>query len=151
MVKEKIPIASDHGGFELKKELAGYLHKLGFEPVDLGAYSAERVDYPKYAKAVAEKISKNKYKRGIVICKTGIGVSIVANKFPRVRAALATNEEMAELSRKHNNSNILALGAGFLTAKEAKKIVKKWLLTKPEMGRHQKRRKQIRNIEKMLA
>ena len=133
---EKIPIAGDHKAVELKSELIKYLVELGYEPLDLGTYSSDRVDYPIYSKAVAEKISKGKYKRGIVLCSSGVGVSIVANKFPRVRAALVMNEEVAELTRKHNDSNILALGAGYLNFEDAKKILKIWLSTEYEGGRH---------------
>lgn len=147
MVKEVIPIASDHPGFALKKGIIAYLSQLNFEPLDLGTYSTERVDYPIYAMSVADKVSKGDYKRGIVICKTGVGVSIVANKFPGVRAALVMNKEVAELTRKHNDSNVLALAAGFVSIDVAKELVKIWLLTEPEGGRHQKRIDQILAIE----
>ena len=148
MEREKIPIAGDHKAFELKSSLINYLKDLGFEPLDLGAYSSDRVDYPIYASAVAERVSRGECKRGIVLCKTGIGVSITANKFPGIRAALVNNEEIAELSRKHTDSNILALGAGFTNTEEAKKILEKWLSTKYEGGRHQARLEQISKIEK---
>jgi ribulose-phosphate 3-epimerase len=147
MSKEMIPIASDHPGFDLKQELVQYLSELGYQPVDLGTYSKERVDYPVYSLSVADRISKGACKRGIVICKTGIGVSIVANKFPNVRAGLATNPEIAKLTKEHNNTNVLALGAGYTTTEDAKKIVNAWLEAEPEGGRHQKRIEQIMMLE----
>lgn len=147
MQKEKIPIASDHKAVKLKSALIAYLDELGFEPLDLGTYSHDRVDYPVYAMAVAEKVSEGQYKKGIVLCKTGIGVSIVANKFPRIRAALVITEEAAKLSRKHNDSNILALGSGFVSVEEAKKILLKWLFTEYEGGRHQKRLDCVAKLE----
>lgn len=150
MEKEKILIAGDHKAFELKSGLVQYLKELDFEPLDLGTYSSDRVDYPIYAVAVAKKISQGQYKRGVVICNTGVGVSITANKFPRIRAALAMNEEMAEMTRKHNDSNVLALGAGHVNLEEAKKILKKWLETEYEAGRHQVRLDQIGKIEREL-
>jgi ribulose-phosphate 3-epimerase len=148
MEREVIPIASDHPAFELKSELITYLNEIGFKPLDLGTYSKERVDYPIYALSVADKVSKGQYKRGIVICKTGVGVSIVANKFPKIRAGLITNKETAELTRKHNDTNILALGSGCTSVADAKQIVKTWLETEPEGGRHQGRIDQISIIEK---
>lgn len=150
MEREKILIAGDHKAFELKSVLIDYLKELGLEPLDLGTYSTDRVNYPTYALAVAKKVSSGQYKRGIIMCHTGIGSSIVANKFPRVRAALVTNNEMAEMTRKHNDSNILALGAGNVSVDEAKKIVKTWLYTEYEGGRHQARLDQISKIEKDL-
>jgi len=150
MEKEKIPIAGDHKAFELKSEIIKYLKKLNFEPIDLGTYSTERVDYPLYSMAVAEKVSKGQYQRGIVICWSGIGVSIVANKYPRVRAGLVADEKSAELTKKHNNTNILALGSGKIEKENAKKIVKTWLSTQYEGGRHQRRLNQIDKLERGL-
>jgi len=150
MEKEKILIAGDHKAFELKSSVISFLNEFGFEPLDLGTYSSDRVDYPAYALAVAEKISDGRYKRGIVICNTGVGVSIVANKLPRIRAALVTNAEMAEQSRKHNDSNVLALGAGFVDTLNAKRIVEKWLFTEYEGGRHDARLEHISKVEKNL-
>jgi len=148
MGKEKIPIAGDHKAFELKSALIHYLIELGFEPLDLGTYSSERVDYPVYAISVADKVSRGEYKRGIVMCNTGIGVSIVANKFPGIRSGVVKDAEIAEFTRKHNKLNILAIGAGYTSLEEAKKIVKAWLSTEPEGGRHQVRIDQITAIEK---
>jgi ribulose-phosphate 3-epimerase len=150
MEKEKILIAGDHKAFELKSSVIGFINEMGFEPLDLGTYSKDRVDYPMYALAVAEKVSDGRFKRGIVLCNTGIGVSIVANKLPRVRAALATNADMAEQSRKHNDSNVLAMGAGFVGPLEAKRILEKWLFTDYEGGRHDARLEHISRVEKSL-
>lgn len=147
MDKEVIPIASDHPAYDLKQELISYLSELGYRPLDLGTFSKERVDYPIYALSVASKVSMGQYKRGIVICKTGVGVSIVANKFPGIRASLVNDVEVAELTRKHNDTNVLALSAGFTSIENAKKIVKVWLETEPEGGRHQKRIDQISTLE----
>ena len=148
MKKEIIPIAGDHKSFELKSVLIGYLKELGFEPLDLGTYSTDRVDYPVYSLSVADKVSRGIYKRGIVMCKTGIGVSIVANKLNGVRCGVVRDVEVAELTRKHNDLNVLAIGSGYTSAEEAKKIVEKWLFTMPEGGRHQARIDQISSIEK---
>jgi len=134
MKKEIIPIASDHPAFELKKELILFISKLGFEPLDLGTYSKTRVDYPTYCLSVADKVSKGEYERGIVICKTGVGASIVANKFPNIRAGLVRTVEVAKLTRQHNDTNILALGSGFTSEEKAKKITKTWLFTEYEGG-----------------
>lgn len=147
-MKEIIPISGDHKTVHLKKELIDYLKQLGFEALDLGAYSDKRVDYPIYALSVADKVSKGKFKRGIVLCMTGVGVSIVANKFPGIRAALISDPKVATMTKEHNNTNILALGAGFLSTEKAKEIVYNWLMAKPEGGRHQRRIEQISAIEK---
>jgi ribulose-phosphate 3-epimerase len=153
MKREKIPIAGDHKAFGLKTVLIKYLSDLGFEPVDLGTYSGDRVDYPVYSLSVADKVSKGEYKRGVVLCYTGIGASIVANKFLGVRCGLVTNAEIAQLTKKHNDTNVLAMGAGYTSFEEAKKILKTWLFTEPEGGRHKVRIDQISAIEKnnMLA
>ena len=149
--KEVIPIGCDHIAFELKEELKLFLTELGFQPLDLGTYSDKRVDYTVYALSVADKVSKGQYKRGIVICKTGVGVSIVANKFRNIRAGLIRSKEAAELTRQHNDTNILALGAGFNTPEEIKEIIKTWLFTDYEGGRHQRRLDQIRIIEEHIT
>jgi len=147
---KQIIIASDHGGFALKEKIKPYLAKLGFKINDLGAYSEERCDYPELAYTLAKDISRGKYKRGILICKTGIGNSIVANKLPGVRAALCYNVKAAMLSRQHNDSNVLALGSIFVNAGLAKKIIKTWLETKFEGGRHQRRINLIKQIERKI-
>jgi RpiB/LacA/LacB family sugar-phosphate isomerase len=142
-----ILIASDHAGFALKEELRAYLEKIHVPAKDLGTHSAERCDYPDYAAALARKISCGSYKRGILICYTGIGISIVANRFPKVRAALCYNKKAAELSRRHNDSNVLVLGAGFVDVKQAKETLKAWLEAEFEGGRHKQRLDILRKLE----
>jgi len=147
---KNIVIASDHGGFSLKEKIKPYLSKLGFKVKDLGTYSEESCDYPELAYALAKDVSRGKYKRGILICKSGIGNSIVANRVPGVRAALCYNVKAAKLSRQHNDSNVLALGSIFVNAGLAKKIIKTWLETKFEGGRHQRRINLIKQIERKI-
>jgi ribose 5-phosphate isomerase B len=142
-----ILIASDHGGFALKEKLKPYLKRRGLRIKDLGAYSKERCDYPRSAYALAREISQAKFKRGILICKSGIGNSIVANRFPRVRAALCYNVKAARLSREHNDSNVLVLGSCFVNERLAKKILCVWLDAEFLGGRHRRRLNQIREIE----
>jgi ribose 5-phosphate isomerase B len=141
-------IASDHAGFRLKQKIKFYLDKLGLKVIDLGAYSQERCDYPKFAYALAKDISQKKQGRGILICKSGIGNSIVANKFPGVRAALVYNVKAARLSRKHNDSNVLVLGAAFVNFALAQRIIRVWLNTEFQGGRHKRRLNQLREIER---
>ena len=148
---EKIIIGSDHGGFALKEKLKVFLEQKGLKVKDVGPYSAERCDYPEYAYAAAKEVSSGKFKRGILICKTGIGNSIVANKLPRVRAALCYNVKAAKLSRQHNDSNILVLGATFVNEKAARRIVDVWLREPFCGGRHRRRINQIRKIEIEIA
>ena len=145
---KKIIIGSDHAGFRLKEALKPYLEKLGFIVKDAGTYSQESCDYPLIAEYVARQVSKRRFLRGILICKTGIGNSIAANKVSRVRAALCYNIEVARLSRQHNNSNVLVLGADYVKTGIAKRIVRVWLKAKFQGGRHRRRIKQIGVIEK---
>jgi ribose 5-phosphate isomerase B len=147
---KNIVIASDHAGFVLKEKLKTYLGKLGFRVKDLGTHSKERCDYPEFAYALAGAISSRRYKRGILICKSGIGNSIVANRLPRVRAALCYNVRAAKLSREHNDSNVLALGSAFVNEKLAEDILRVWLKTEFLGGRHLRRLNQIIEIEKMI-
>lgn len=145
-----ILIASDHAGFVLKEKLRHYLEKKGFSVNDLGTFSKERCDYPDYAGKLAGSISKGKFQKGILICKSGIGNSIVANRFPGVRAALCYNLKAARLSRQHNDSNVLVLGSGFVKAALAKKIATLWLKTEFSGGRHARRLSKIKEIEKRI-
>jgi ribose 5-phosphate isomerase B len=147
---EKIIIASDHAGFTLKEKLKVYLKSKGLQVKDAGTHSEERCDYPRFAYAAAKEVSRGRYKRGILICKSGIGNSIVANKLPRVRAALCYNVKAAGLSRQHNDSNILVLGAAFVNLKLAKRIVAVWFDTGFAGGRHKRRISQIEKIEKAI-
>ena len=136
-------LGSDHGGFSLKKELIEYLEKEGQEVIDLGCDNEESVDYPLFGRAVAKEVVLNEGSLGIVICGTGIGISLAANKVEGARAALCTNGTMARLSREHNNANILALGARIVGGELAKDIVKIFLKSTFEGGRHERRVGQI--------
>jgi ribose 5-phosphate isomerase B len=147
---KSIIIASDHAGFVLKERLKPYLEKKGFRIKDLGTRSKDSCDYPEFAYSLAKVISQGKYKRGILICKSGIGNSIVANRFPAVRAALCYNVKAARLSREHNDSNVLVLGSLFVNLNSAKKIIGVWLNTEFKGGRHQRRLNQIKKIEKEI-
>ena len=135
----KIAVASDHGGFALKEKVKEHLVQRGFEVDDLGTHSEESVDYPVYGKACGEAVASGKADLGVVVCGTGIGISIAANKVKGIRCGLCTSVEMAHLTKQHNNANILALG-GITTEPElALKIVDEWLDTEFEGGRHQRR------------
>jgi ribose 5-phosphate isomerase B len=144
----KIAIASDHAGFGLKEKIKKFLENLNYEYKDFGTNSNESVDYPDYALKVAERVSKNEYDRGILICGSGIGMSMVANKFPGIRAALCYNVEIAKLSREHNDSNVLTMGSRMIDEKIAKNIVRVWLTTEFLGERHLRRVKKIEEIEK---
>ncbi|MDD2483659.1 MAG: ribose 5-phosphate isomerase B [Eubacteriales bacterium] len=135
----KLALAADHGGVELKEEIKKYLADKDLELIDLGTDCSDSVDYPFYGKACGEAVMSGKADRGIVFCGTGIGISIAANKVKGIRCALATSTVMAELSRKHNNANVLALGGRILSLEEAKAIVDVWLTTEFEGGRHKRR------------
>lgn len=135
----KIAIASDHGGYALKEEIKKYLAGRDIEVTDLGTDSEESVDYPIYGKACGEAVASGKSDRGIVCCGTGIGISIAANKVKGVRCALCTDVHMAQMSRRHNDSNILALGGRTTETARALEIVGAWLDTGFEGGRHQRR------------
>jgi len=143
-----ILIASDHAGFSLKERLKDYLAKIDYAPRDLGTYSLDSCDYPDFAAALAREISRGKFKQGIIICKSGIGSSIIANRFQGVRAALCYNTKAARLSREHNDSNVLVLGSAFVRPDAAKKILGIWLKTKfPGVARHLRRLNKIKKIE----
>lgn len=139
----KISIASDHAGFKFKQLIKEYLQKKGYEVIDHGTFSHDSVDYPDFIKLAAEDVSNKKCDLGIGVCGSGIGVSIVANKFKGVRAALVVDEQMAELSRKHNDANFLALGERFLEEEKLYKILDAWLNSEFEGGRHERRVKKI--------
>ncbi len=145
-----IAIASDHAGFTLKEKLKSFLEKKSFKVKDLGTYSSERCDYPEIAYNLAREIARGKYSRGILVCKTGIGNSIVANRFPGVRAALCYNAKAARLSREHNDSNVLVLGSSFVNPELGKRILRIWLNTQFQGGRHKRRLNQIKKIERDL-
>ena len=139
----KIFLASDHGGFKLKEKVKSFLIDNKFEYEDLGCSSLEPVDYPDFAKLLSKKIKDQNDSKGILFCGTGIGISMAANRFPHVRAALCTSVEMASKSRKHNDANVLALGGRILEEKLALGIVKEFLKTDFEFGRHSLRVEKI--------
>ena len=140
---ERIPIAADHAGFEMKQKLVGVLRTLGYEPEDLGAASPEPSDYPDFAHPVARAVASGDAKRGVLLCGSGIGMDIAANRHPHVRAALAWNPEIAQLSRRHNDSNILVLPSRFMSDDEAEQSLRIWLETDFEGGRHERRVEKI--------
>ncbi len=144
----KIAIGSDHGGFELKGEIDKYLSENGYEVKDFGTYSTDSCDYPDYGVKVAEAVASNEYDFGILICGTGIGISIAANKVPGIRAALCSDTFSAHATREHNDANILAMGARVVGPGLAVDIVKTFLSAKFEGGRHINRINKISEIEK---
>ena len=147
MEMNTIVIASDHGAFELKEKLIARLEKMGFKTVDMGTHSSESVDYPDYAIKVAKAISEKEYERGILLCGTGIGMSIAANKWPGVRAAQVYDNYTARMSRMHNNSNVLVIGGRTTGEETAYDILETWLNTPYEGGRHDKRIQKISDLE----
>lgn len=142
----KIAIAGDHGGFALKEKIAAYLEEAGYEIENLGTYSEDSVDYPEYGKKCAEAVVSGQADRGIVVCGTGIGISIAANKVHGARCALCTSVHMAEMTRRHNDANMLALGGRTTEEGLALEIVKTWLETEFEGGRHQRRVDMLDNM-----
>src|SRR5438046_9431519 len=137
---EKILVGADHVGFKLKNRLVDELRRLGYWPMDVGPKRLGPADdYPDYAKPVAKAVSSGEVQRGVLTCGTGLGMSYTANRFPRVRAALAWNEQVAELSRQHGDSNLLVLPAQFVTEEQGVGILHKWLETGFDGGRHQRR------------
>ncbi len=148
----KIFIGADHRGFQLKKKLEDALHALGHEVKDMGTHTDSIAsDYPQVALQVAREVVHNPGSRGILLCMSGIGQSITANKVPGVYAALVYNKEAALLSRQHNDSNVLVMGAKFVDESNMLEIIKIWLSTAFEGGRHLRRKEQIQNIEREFS
>jgi ribose 5-phosphate isomerase B len=145
-----IVIGSDHGGFELKEAIKALLRERSIEVRDLGTDNGDSVDYPDFGERVARKVSSGEAVKGVLVCGTGIGMSIVANKFPGVRAALAADAYMAKMAKQHNNANILVLGGRVIDENEAREMVALWLDSEFEGGRHQVRLDKISRIEKEL-
>lgn len=143
----KVAIASDHTALPMKEEIQKELEELGIEFIDLGAYTSERVDYPDYALKVSEQVVKGNVDRGILICGTGIGMSIMANKIKGIRCALAHDTFSAKFTRLHNNSNVLAMGQRVIGHGLAREIAKVWLETEYEGGRHERRLIKINDYE----
>ena len=142
----KLAIGSDHVGFELKPVIIEYLEELGHEVTDFGPYSSERTDYPIYGKKVAEEVAAGNFDCGILICGTGVGISISANNVKSIRAVVCSEPYSARLSKEHNNTNILAFGSRVVGSELAKMIVKEWLDAKFEGGRHSKRIEMLNRI-----
>lgn len=143
----KISLGCDHGAYELKEHMKEYLTKLGHEVVDCGTYSTDSCDYPVFGKAAAEKVASGECERGIVMCTTGIGISISANKVKGVRCALCSEPLSAEMTRRHNDANVLAMGAALIGRNMADRIVDVFLNTEFEGGRHQRRVDRMMDIE----
>ena len=140
---ERIPIASDHAGYQLKERLEQALRDMGYEVEDLGTDSPSSADYPDYAHPLARRVSDGEVSRGVLLCGTGLGMSYVANRYPRVRAGVAWSPEVAELARRHNDANVLVLPARFLDDDGAVAILRTWLETPFEGGRHETRVEKI--------
>jgi ribose 5-phosphate isomerase B len=147
MVK-KIALGADHAGFEEKEQIKKTLDDLGVEYTDMGTSSPDSVDYPDYAKKVADAVSDGEYEQGLLVCGSGTGMAIAANKVHGVRAAVAWSPDIARLARQHNNANVLSLPARFSTPEEMDKIVRAWFAADFDGGRHERRVEKITEIEK---
>lgn len=143
----RVALGADHAGYQLKEALKRVLNDLGIEHQDFGATSAESVDYPDYAQAVAHGVAAGQFDRGILVCGSGIGMSIAANKVSGIRAAPIVDTESARLAREHNDLNVLTLGARFIPESRAREIVREFLQTPFEGGRHSRRVDKIHQIE----
>ncbi len=148
MKPKKVALGCDHGGFELKEKVSAFLSEAGYEVLDFGTFSNDSMDYPDTAYKAASAVARHKAAYGILICKSGIGNSIVANKVKGIRAALCYNIKAAQLSRLHNDANMLVFGSLFVKAETAKKMISVWLNTPFEGGRHLRRIEKIERIEK---
>jgi len=143
LMAERIPIASDHAGFELKEKLKRQLSELGYEVQDLGTHSPAATDYADFAHPLAEEVSTGEVKRGVLLCGTGLGMAYAANRHPHVRAAVAWTKEIACLARKHNDANVLVLPSRFVSDEDGAAILKTWLETPFDGGRHERRVEKI--------
>lgn len=143
----KIAIGADHAGFRLKEHVRDHLRAEGHEVVDVGTSSEESTDYPDYAKVVAQDVSEGKADRGVLVCSTGIGMSIAANKVPGVRAAVGASEDTVRLTRAHNNANVLTIGAKYTDPTSAERFVDIFLSTPFDGGRHERRLQKVAQIE----
>jgi len=144
----KVAIGADHAGYEQKEQIKRTLDDLGVNYEDMGTYSCDSVDYPDYAKKVGEAVANGHVDQGLLVCGSGTGMAIAANKVPGVRAAVAWNEEIARLAREHNNANVLSLAARFTPVEEMDKIVRSWFGAHFDAGRHERRVEKIEQIEK---
>jgi ribose 5-phosphate isomerase B len=145
---KKIALAADHAGYEDKEQIKKTLDEMGVEYNDMGTYSCDAVDYPDFAKKAAEAVARGDYDQGVLVCGSGTGMAIAANKVPGIRAAVAWNEDIARLARQHNDANVLSLAARFNTPEELEKIVKAFLTADFDGGRHERRVEKIEEIEK---
>ena len=143
-----IAIGSDHGGYKLKEEIKKYLNEIGIEYKDFGTDSEERTDYPIYAKKVAEAIQSKECDKGILLCKSGCGMAIVANKFKGIRAGLVINENEAKFAKADDDINVITIGGNNTSIEEAIKIIRMWIGTEFKGGRYQERIEMINKIEK---
>jgi ribose 5-phosphate isomerase B len=143
----KVAIASDHRGYHLKEKVISLLRAEGHEVLDMGPATEQSVDYPDFAALVASRVSDGSVDRGVLICGTGIGMAISANKFPGVRAAACVDEVTAELSRRHNDLNVLCLSGDLISSRVTERLVQIWMATEFEGGRHQRRVDKIRQLE----
>jgi ribose 5-phosphate isomerase B len=146
----KIAVASDHAGYELKAAVVEFLQAEGEEPIDLGPFNSDSVDYPDFAASVAGKVSRREVEGGILVCGSGLGMSIVANRFPGVRATLVNDLYNAKMSREHTDSNLLVLGARITARGLAEEIIRVWLKTEFAGGRHSSRLEKIVQIEEEI-
>lgn len=144
---DTIVIGADHAGFKAKEELKSMLEQKGYRVVDVGTTSEESTDYPDYAVKVAQAVSSGQAKQGVLVCGTGIGMCMTANKIKGVRAALVTDEFTAEMSRKHNNANVFCAGARVVPTDTMKALLDKWLATPFEGGRHERRVRKIDDLD----
>ena len=147
----KIGLAADHAGYEEKETIKKTLDELGIAYDDLGTDSCDSVDYPDYARKVAEGVSKGEYQQGLLVCGSGTGMAIAANKVKGVRAAVAWNPDIARLAREHNDANILSLPARFMSDEDAAKVVRAWFAADFEGGRHGRRVEKITELEKQTC
>ena len=147
----RIAIGSDHRGYHLKEQIIGMLRSKGHEVLDEGTCGTESVDYPDFAVLVAKKVSQGAAERGVLICGTGIGMAVTANKFSNVRAAPCNDEVTAEISRRHNDLNVLCLSADMLSPRTVERMVEVWLTTPFEGGRHERRVEKIHQLERELG
>ncbi|MCX7793866.1 MAG: ribose 5-phosphate isomerase B [Thermodesulfovibrionales bacterium] len=147
----RVAIGSDHAGFQLKEELKRLLNEMGHECIDFGPSTNESVDYPDFGEKVSLAVSTKAVDRGVLICGTGIGMSIVANKFPEIRASLCNDLYTARMARLHNDANVLVIGGRIVGIDLAKEILKTWFTTEFEGGRHLKRLEKIKSIEERYS
>ncbi len=143
----KLALAADHGAFELKESIKKHLDEKGIVYKDFGCFSKESVDYPKFAYLAASAVAKKEYDFGVICCTTGLGVSMAANKVHGIRAAVCTNEMLAEMTRRHNNANVICMGQNVVTSELADKLVDIFISTEFEGGRHQRRVDLLTDIE----